>query len=324
MLGKLPAILILLLCAGLPLCAQQTPQYSMYMLNQFAQNPAYAGMDNTLSATGVYRTQWVGLAGAPVTQVVNAHMPLNFISSGIGLQVENDEGGATQRTSFVLAYSYQVNLNRRSRLSIGVNGGAVQQSLDGGKLRTPDGIYDPDADIIIHNDDLLPTGLVSTLVPTFAAGVFYQGERLEGGIGVLNLSESAVNFSGLSLNLRRSFYLSAAYSLELSRTLTLKPSVQVKSDLVQTQIEASSLLRFKDNFFIGASYRGFTPASRDAVTALGGLKLNDKWTIGYAYDFTLSALRDASSGSHEVMLNFNFGKPIGQGVPPKIIYNPRW
>ena len=308
----------------LHLAAQQTPQYSLYMLNQFGQNPAYAGLDNTLSATGVYRTQWVGLAGAPVTQIVNAHMPLNVISSGIGIQVENDLIGASQRTAASFAYSYQLELNRSSRLSIGLSGGLVQQSLDGAKLRTPDGTYEPDQNIIIHNDDFLPIGTVSAMLPSFSAGVFYQAEKLEMGLGVLNFQESTANFTDLSLKLRRSYYLSASYTIELSRTLILKPSVQVKSDIVQTQIEASSLIRYKDNFFLGASYRGFTTESQDALVALGGFKLNDKWTIGYAYDITLSALKTASNGSHEILLNYNFGKPIGEGVPPKIIYNPRF
>ncbi len=317
-------LLVTLFLACWQLAAQQTPQYSLYMLNQFGQNPAYAGLDNTLSATGVYRTQWVGLAGAPVTQIVNAHMPLNFISSGVGIQIENDITGASQRTGVSLSYSYQLEINRNSRLSIGINGGLIQQSLDGAQLRTPEGNYEPDQNIIFHNDDLLPIGLVSTNLPSFAAGIFYQAEKLEIGLGVLNLQEPTANFTDLSLKLRRSYYLSASYNIELSRTLILKPSVQVKSDVVQTQIEASTLVRYKDNFFLGASYRGFTTQSQDALVALGGFKLNDKWTIGYAYDITLSALKTVNNGSHEILLNYNFGKPIGQGVPPKIIYNPRY
>ena len=317
-------LLITLCFACLHLAAQQTPQYSLYMLNQFGQNPAYAGLDNTLSATGVYRSQWGGLAGAPVTQIVNAHMPLNFISSGIGIQIENDLVGASQRTGASLSYSYQLEINRDSRLSIGLSGGVIQQSLDGAKLRTPEGTYEPDQNIIIHNDDLLPIGTVSTNLPTFTLGVFYQAKKLEIGLGMLNLQEPTANFTDLSLKLRRSYYLSASYSIKLSRTLILKPSVQVKSDIVQTQIEASTLIRYKDNLFLGASYRGFTPQSKDALVALGGFKLNDNWTIGYAYDITLSALKTVNNGSHEILLNYNFGKPIGQGVPPKIIYNPRY
>lgn len=317
-------LLFALLLTGFALQAQQTPQYSLYMLNQFAQNPAYAGLDNTLVANGVYRTQWVGLNGAPVTQIVNAHLPFNVINSGFGVQFENDQAGASQRTSVSLAYSYHLQFNRESRLSIGVSGGMMQQTLDGERLRTPEGEYDAEINFINHNDDLLPTGSLSETVPTFAAGIFFQGKKLNAGVGVLNLQESDVNFDNLTVKLQRSFYLSAAYDLDVSRNLVLTPSLQVKSDLVQTQAEVSSIIRMKDNLFLGASYRGFTPESQDAIVALGGFRLNQNWTVAYAYDITLSALNTVSNGSHEVMLNYNFGKPIGQGVPPPIIYNPRF
>ena len=112
--------------------------------------------------------------------------------------------------------------------------------------------------------------------------------------------------------------------LELNRSLLLKPYAQVKSDLVQTQAEIDALLYFKEKFFVGGGYRGFASASQDAVVIMAGLKLNENWTLAYAYDATLSVLKTVTTGSHEILLNYNFGKPIGKGVPPRIIYNPRF
>ncbi|MFQ5447342.1 MAG: type IX secretion system membrane protein PorP/SprF, partial [Saprospiraceae bacterium] len=60
-----------------------------------------------------------------------------------------------------------------------------------------------------------------------------------------------------------------------------------------------------------------------AIAVLAGFKLSESIKLAYAYDFTLSNLSTVSSGSHEIMLNYNLGKPIGKGRPPKIIYNPR-
>ena len=48
--------------------AQQDPQYTQYMYNTMSVNPAYAGQREVLSITGLYRTQWVGIDGAPDTQ----------------------------------------------------------------------------------------------------------------------------------------------------------------------------------------------------------------------------------------------------------------
>jgi hypothetical protein len=88
-------------------------------------------------------------------------------------------------------------------------------------------------------------------------------------------------------------------------------------------MDFSLITRYNENIFIGASLRGYHSESLDAVALIGGFKLSEKITIGYSYDLTLSSLKTASNGSHEILLNYNLGKAIGKGRPPKIIYNPR-
>ncbi|MEY3249463.1 MAG: hypothetical protein RL742_1506, partial [Bacteroidota bacterium] len=78
--------------------AQQLPQYSLYMLNPYALNPAVAGTENTLILNGVYRQQWSDLRGAPVGQTLNAHLPVYRINSGLGLRLDNDAVGAHRAT----------------------------------------------------------------------------------------------------------------------------------------------------------------------------------------------------------------------------------
>jgi hypothetical protein len=97
----------------------------------------------------------------------------------------------------------------------------------------------------------------------------------------------------------------------------------VKSNISQTQIDFSLTTRYNENIFVGTSFRGYHSESLDAVALIGGFKLNEKITIGYSYDLTLSNLSTVSNGSHEILINYNLGKPIGKGKPPKIIYNPR-
>ena len=48
--------------------AQQDAQYTQYMFNTMSVNPAYAGSRGQLSIAGLYRSQWVGLNGAPESQ----------------------------------------------------------------------------------------------------------------------------------------------------------------------------------------------------------------------------------------------------------------
>lgn len=310
-----------LISMALPLAGQQPGHYSLFFMNKMHWNPAYAGLDNSLSITGAFRSQWVGLDGSPTSQNVNLHMPLYIARGGIGINAENDIFGAERLTSASLAYNYQLPLGA-GVLSIGVAGGIVQRSLDGSKLRTPEGNY-TEPGIIEHNDDLLPLVEETVIVPTFDAGLFYQSERLEIGVSAKNLLESTADFSTVSLRLVRNYFAIVDAHLELSRAFKLHPSLFVRSDFTQTQTDVGFRLEYNDNIFGGASLRGYNSNSIDAAAILFGLKLSEKFTLAYAYDLTLSDLNVVSNGSHEIMINYNLNKPIGAGRPPNVIYNPR-
>ncbi len=301
--------------------SQQPAQYSLYMLNPLGWNPAYAGLDNSLSVTGVFRAQWTELEGNPVTQNISAHMPLYILSGGIGINVENDALGPEQWTTGTIAYNFQKEIGS-SVLSLGASGGMVQRTLDGSRIRTPDGQYE-EPGTINHNDPLLPLSSVSALVPTFHAGVYLMNEWLEAGVSVRNITESKAEFDNFNLSLRRNFAINLGFHFDITQSLSIHPSALLRSDLSQTQTDFSVILRYDNNIFGGASFRGYNSSSADAVAILAGFKLSEKMTLAYGYDLTLSELNLVSNGSHEISLNFNLNKRIGEGRPPAIIYNPR-
>ena len=311
---------------ALSLWGQQPAQYSLYMLNKFNWNPAYAGLDNSLSMTGVYRDQWTGLdglpgGGSPQSANLSIHAPVYFLGGGMGLNVENDAFGPEKWTSATLAYNYQLNLNSGNVLSLGFSGGVIQREIDGAKLRTPEGNYLDN--VFDHNDPILPIGLETAVVPTFNAGVYYQSEAFEAGLSVRHLTEASAEFSTLRLSLVRNYFLMLGGNFEVGRSFSVHPSILVQSDVTQTQVDFSTLIRYNENVFAGASLRGYNPNSLDAVAIIFGFKLSEKLTLGYAYDLTLSNLNTVSNGSHEIALNYNLNTIIGKGRPPKIIYNPR-
>lgn len=305
--------------------SQQPAQYSLYMMNQLNWNPGYAGLEHSLSVTGGFRQQWVGLEGAPSTQFVSAHMPLYIARGGIGIHLENDELGARKQTSSYISYNYQV-FSDAGILSFGVSAGFVQFTLDGSRLRTPDGNYLEGVGgmVIDHEDDILPLVSVNTITNTFGAGIYFQSEKLELGLGVRHLTEPSLELEGLSFPLKRAFFLNAGYQIEANSSLVLMPSLMVQSDLVQTQTNVGLIAQYNENVFGGATYRGAHSAnSQDAVAIIVGFKISENMRLAYAYDLTLSDLNNASNGSHEIMVNYNLNKRIGAGRPPRVIYNPR-
>ena len=312
------------MCIGFTVQSQQQGQYTMYMLNKYRNNVAYAGLDNSLSATGVYRSQWVGLTGSPTMQNINAHMPMYYLKGGIGVNLENITLGAEQNLSATISYAFHKEVGNIGILSFGAGGGIYQKTLDGNQLRTPEGTYEENIPIN-HNDQLLSEGKISAITPIFNAGVFFQTQQFEVGASAINIVEPKVNLDdNVNFQLKRHYYFTLAYNWELNNSFTLMPSLQAKSDFNETQVEFSTIIKYNDNIFGGAAFRGYSQNTIDATAFLVGIKLSEKITLAYSYDLTLSSYNSVSNGSHEILINYNLNKIIGAGVPPRIIHNPRF
>ncbi len=211
--------------------AQQDPQFSQYIFNQFVYNPAYAGMDNSLSATAHLRTQWVGITGHPLVQNISVHSPVSLLHGGAGLQILNEQEGAVRITSASLAYSYILK-SRIGKFSFGVNGGIEQVNVDGSKLRAPDGNYENFS--FEHNDPILPIVNVNGIAPDFATGFFFSSNKLNLGLSATHLIPMTVKLNSgggnLQMNLERQYYFQASYLMKLGKTLALRPYVYTKSN----------------------------------------------------------------------------------------------
>lgn len=304
--------------------AQQPAQFSLFMLNPYGENPAAGGLEKTLVATGGFRSQWVGLQGSPQTQYINVSLPLSIISSGMGIQVMNESIGARSGLTAKLSYNYIKKMGD-AQLSIGVAGGIIQGTIDGSKLRTPSGDYNQG--VIDHQDKILNTASLNGIVPTFDAGIFLKAEKFDVGIFSGNLTEPVLSLAGqkvTEVSLKRHYSAFAATRFNLSSSLSLHPSVMFRSDGVQNQAEFSTFVRYNDNFFLGGAFRGFSKKTQDAATVYGGFRLNSKIMLAYAYDITISALKNATQGGHEIVLQYNLGKEFGRGKLPPIIYSPRF
>jgi type IX secretion system PorP/SprF family membrane protein len=316
---------LLTLWAG-ELVGQQLSQSSLFALNPYQYNPAYAGMDESLSMTGTYRNQWVGLEGAPETSQLNAHLPFYYVSGALGVSFENENIGAHQQTSFSFSYSQWVAVGREGVLAIGLGGGWRQRVLDGTRLRAPDGSYE-EGQTFIHNDQLLPQAKVTGNAPHLNAGIYLKLPRFEVGLAAHNLSEAQLDygFSELSdFRFRRHYVASMRAEFLLGEDFSLRPAVLFQSDVIEHQLQANVVMQYSETIFGGAGIRGFSAETFDALVFIAGLRLNKNFSFAYSFDLPMSALQQVTDGSHEIMLRFNLNKPIGKGKLPKIIYNPRF
>lgn len=165
-------ILILLLpVLGL---AQQLPQFSQYMYNTMAVNPAYAGSRERLNITLLNRNQWVGLEGAPVTQTLSMHSSIPGTNLGVGLSLINDKLGYENSTYLFTDISYTINVNQDHRLSFGLKVGMSRWGLNADLLADPQAVGDQYLDKIFNN-----------WKTNIGAGVYYRSNN--GILGFLHL-----------------------------------------------------------------------------------------------------------------------------------------
>lgn len=277
------------------LSAQQDAQYTQYMYNTLSINPAYAGSRDGLSALLLYRTQWVGLDGAPDTGTFNIHSPFGDEQNvGLGLSVVNDRIGPTQETYFDVSFSYSINTSDEGRLSFGLNGGGSLLDIKYSELST----YN-------NGDVLLQSDIDNKFSPQIGAGIYYRNsDKWYLGLSVPNILETKY-FDDASLSQaseRMHFYLMGGYVFDINQDLKLKPAFlvkQVSGSPLQADVTANAL--YKDKFTFGLAYRWDA-----AVSGLLGYQVSESLMLGFGYDREVTDLGQTKfdAGSFEVFLRF--------------------
>ena len=292
-------IIILLFSVGIAqkATAQQYPLFTNYVLNTYTFNPAVIGTTEKLDIRGTYRSQWVGVQGAPTTGVLAINGRLGKTGFNIGAYVFNDVAGRLQKTGGNAMVAYGLKLGENSTLSIGATFGYY-------KLNVVD-------DVFAQNpiDPIITGAQIGQAIPDLSFGVYFkQKDGLFGGISVPQLYKKDIFFDPAvarisTTQIVRQFYGIVGYDLKVAEQFVIEPSALVKiSPNVNPQVDVSVRGIFNNMFFIGGSYR-----SEDAVAAMAGID-KGTWYAAYSYDVTTSLLSANSSGSHELTLGFRLGK----------------
>ena len=282
--------------------AQQDSQFTQYMYNTSSFNPAYAGSRESLSFIGLYRSQWVGLDGAPKTMDFSAHSPIGEQGVGVGLGFTSDQIGPTIESRIAADFSYTIFLARYTKLAFGIKGGLSLMTLDTNKLL----IYDPtDYDLERKNYG----------APIIGAGVFLYADNWYVGFSTPNFLETQHNkeIKVSTATEKMHIYLTGGYIFEINPNLKLKPAVLAKGVMgapLSIDISANTLLY--DRVTLGLAYR-----LDAAVSALAGFQVNDYIMLGYAYDWETTELSSYNNGSHEMFLRFELGTRKNHKVNPR-------
>lgn len=276
--------------------AQQLPQYTQYMLNDFAINPAVAGKNEYADVRSNNRYQWVGITDAPRTYVLTVHGPMKFKNMGLGMNLFTDIVGPTRRVGINFSYAYHIKLNEETKIALGLSAGILQWGIDGHKLQLHDA-----------GDDNLLTQYQTVYVPDFGGGVLLHNKKYYLGIAVPQLYQSKINlYPGVENKgkLVTHFNVNGAYTFDLDEDFQIEPSFLLKYVTpAPFKLDVGVRGIYKEQVWLGVAYR-----HHDAVTALIGYMYKNYLMIGYSYDFSTTNIRKYTSGTHEVMLGLRFSK----------------
>lgn len=276
--------------------AQQLPQYTHYIFNHFAINPAVAGSKECLDAKFGYRTQWVGFEGAPKTAFGSLHTVFKKNNYGLankhamGVLIESDSYGPFRRAKLKLAYAYHFALNRDVLMSMGLFVGIEQLSFRSGEVT-----------LINFNDNAISQARSALIIPEISPGIFLQSDKWFGGLSIQQTLTSEIKATGTAdSKLVRHANLMAGLKFT-NKKWSIVPSMLIKyAPSVPYAVDINVMADYDNKFAFGLSYR-----TTDAVAALVKFVATDNLTIGYSFDYTLSKIQAGASNTHEIILGIN-------------------
>ncbi len=290
--------------------AQQLPQYSQWMFNQYQFNPAYAGTTPTWEAVSLYRYQWLGITDGPRTFTASVQGPLSKENMAVGGHVYTDITGPTRRVGFLASYAYHARLSENIKLSFGVAFGFNQWILDADKVTT----YHP-------GDFYFSNGLLRSYDPDAQFGLYLYHPDWFFGVSLGQLLHNNLTFTtGLNTPqtwsgsyMEDHFYFTGGYTFRIGESWQIQPSALLKTGWpAPVKLDINLKTMYKETIWVGAGFR-----SQDAWSVMAGFKYKNMLSIGYSYDITHTDLRNYSTGSHEIMMGFTFGygKPTDESTP---------
>jgi len=333
------SIVIALLFFGSLLCAQQKPQYTQYMLNNYILNPALSGIESYTDIKLSHRHQWVGLDGAPITTYLTINAPIgkndnrettstvpkvgenprgksyweNYEAakphSGIGLTVIDDHTGPLNNFAAYVTYAYHIGISPKTNLAAGFGAGVTNLSLDRGKL-----FFETPVDPAVYN-----SGNINTIRPDFNAGIWLYSSDFYVGASAQQIIPQRVSFIDKEVvpyygRMVPHIFATAGYRFLLNDDVNVIPSVMMKYvSPLPLQFDFNVKLMYQDFLWVGASMRTY-----DGFAAMIGVNASSMINIGYSYDLTTSRLNTVSSGSHEIIVGFLIGNKYGDWCPKRV------
>lgn len=295
--------------------AQQEAHNTQFMQYKLGYNPAFAGSTAAPCITALYRKQWIGLDGAPESQILSFNMPLNNQKIGVGGNIERNLIGFTETYTMDAVYSYRVRMGQ-GMLGLGLQGSIRSMATEFQRATTTQNKAEDPSALDMEQ---------SKFLFNFGAGAYYSTDKFYFGLSIPRLLKNNIDFGNDQQEISKEihhFYLMAGIIFDLSENVQIQPQVLGKY-VVDAPFDADVNVNFifSDKYIAGATYRlgGNKETSYgESVDILLAMQLSGNLLFGVSYDLTLSDLKDYNSGSIEASLHYCMGKADeGEYINPR-------
>lgn len=289
--------------------AQSDAMFTNYMWNEMCINPAYTGSRDAISVVGMTRNQWIGIEGAPSTQVLTINGPFATKNVGIGLSAVRETIGITQQTYIMGAYSYHLKLGK-AKLAMGLSVGILSKKDHLAEIQTDQ-----------PNDNKFANNTPVMNMPNGSFGLYYYTKKFYVGFSIPRLLNNEITNDVGVLKAKNTFdyknihyFLTAGYAFDLNKDILFKPTLLVKTVYAAPiELDLSINALIKKTIWAGLAYR-----SGDAASLLVGVQVNPNLRFGYSYDYSITTLQKINSGTHEFCVGYDFSFKKSKIVSPRI------
>lgn len=295
-------ILLFISIVSLQAKAQQDAQTSMYFFNPLNYNPAYAGTRGSLNVTGVNRAQWVGWDGAPRTQFLSVHAPIAQKHIGLGGSLSYDKIGSRSAYSAMANFAYHLRLNSKDlRLSFGASAGINGNQYDFSDLM----VTDPSDPTFLTSNRSVKT--------QFGSGVYLHSKKGYLGFSVPKLLKRSIDGNTGSSFIQKHYYWAAGYVIMVNSIFDLKPSLLIKyTKNAPATIDVNLSAHLYKMLWVGGLFR-----YNESIGFNTSYQINEKFMVGYAFDFPFNSLNYRNWGSHEIVLCMDIWSKNNAFISPR-------
>lgn len=302
------------------LFAQTDGQMTQYFEVPTYYNPGAIGSTDFVRIRAGSRMQWIGIDHAPRTFLLTADSPLKLFGKriGLGIVASSESAGLFRTLNIGLQSGYKFKL-WKGEFSGALQIGFANEVFKGSEVFIPD-----DNDYHQPTDDAIPKNDVSGNALDLGVGLYYSKPKWWVGVSCQHVNAPTVTFQSengsdavaggttsgsgegdegpkkYQFTFERTLYFMAGGNIPIKNTLfEVMPSMMFKTDFNFWRAEVTGRVRWKKFLTAGVAYR-----YNDAVSAILAAEYKGFY-VGYSYDYPMSDIAKASSGSHEIIAGYS-------------------